>query len=52
MINHSCASNGKFCENFVNIIPADALAPYVARSSPGMILTMQGTEVLVIIEGG
>ena len=31
---------------------ADALAPYVARTSAAMILTMQNMQVLVLLEEG
>ena len=36
--------------NYVNIMAADALAPYVARTSAAMILVMQNRQVLVLLE--
>ena len=41
------AEVGMFHENYVNTIAADALAPYVARSSTAMALIIYNEQTLV-----
>ena len=43
---------GRFLGKKVNTMANDALAPYVARSSVAMMLTMLDTRALVSHEGG
>ena len=44
-IQLSSAVAGIFWENKINTIAADALAPYIARTSTAMVLTMQVKQV-------
>ena len=38
-------------QNKVNTMAADALAPYVAKTSAAMVLTMQGKQVIAFYDG-
>ena len=47
-----CADTGIFGEHQVNMMAADALAPFIARSPTTMVSTMQDKQLLVIHKEG
>ena len=50
--NLTGAETGIFCDNKVNIMAADALAPGIIKTSSAMVLTMQHNQTLVLHEEG
>ena len=51
-INPSAAESGTFQDNYLNTMNLDNLAPWVAKASSTMLLSMQGKPIIVLHEAG